>query len=305
MAPVAAGAAAAADAGVAVVERHRVGLGWRPELAASICLHLDRIDVVEVIADNYFHASRREREALRGLSRDVPLHLHGVGMGLASASPVDEQRLAQMARLIDEVQPAGWSEHLAFVRAGGIEIGHLAMPPRTPRTVEQSVHNIERARAVTGMNPRLENIATLFDPPTSTLKESEWTREILAASGARRLLDLHNLYANAVNAGRDPETDLLEFPLASVESLHLSGGRWVQSQTGAQRLLDDHVHSPPPEVFQLLRLLREKTSQSLDVILERDGHYPAFDLLLAELDGARAALQSVAPRAQPGRRSHA
>ena len=34
----------------------RFGLGWRPELAAGIFSNLDRIDIVEVIADDYFDA---------------------------------------------------------------------------------------------------------------------------------------------------------------------------------------------------------------------------------------------------------
>jgi uncharacterized protein len=280
-------AVAAAAAEVAVVSRpHRVGMGWRPELAASIFMQLDHIDVVEVIAENYFNASRRDLDALRGLAEQVPVHLHGVSLGLASATAVEDSRLDQMARLIDRIRPECWSEHLAFVRAGGVEVGHLAMPPRTPRTVEQAVRNIERARAVTGLVPRLENIATLFDPPTSTLSEAEWTAQILRDTRAPMLLDLHNLYANAINAGRDSMADLAAFPLDRVESVHLSGGMWISAENGQQRLLDDHVHSPPPEAFELLRSLEGRTGP-LDVILERDGNYPCFDVLLAELEFAR------------------
>ena len=48
-------------AGAAAVERRdRFGLGWRPELAAGILAHLDRIDLIEVIADDYFDAPRRD-----------------------------------------------------------------------------------------------------------------------------------------------------------------------------------------------------------------------------------------------------
>ena len=278
-------------AAAAVERRYRVGIGWRPELAAGIFAHLDRIDVVEVIADNYFKASRRELDALRGLAEQVPVHLHGVGLGLASSFQVEGSRLDPLARLIERVRPEAWSEHLAFVRADGVEIGHLAMPPRTPRTLEQTVRNVERARAVTGVMPALENIATLFDPPTSTFTESTWTREILRASRAPLLLDLHNLYANAVNAGRDPRADLAEFPLTAVAAVHLSGGMWIAHDSGGQRLLDDHVHSPPDIVFELLRMLAERTTQSFDVILERDGNYPSFGVMLAELEQARAALR--------------
>jgi len=275
---------------VVVSRAHRVGLGWRPELAAGIFAHLDRIDVVEVLADNYFNAPRRELDALRALAEQVPVQLHGVGLGLASAYAVDTARLDKMARLIEHVRPAGWSEHLAFVRAEGVEIGHLAMPPRTAHTIEQPVRNVESARAIIGTAPALENIATLFDPPMSTYTEAEWSRQILDAAGAPMLLDLHNLYANAVNAGRDALADLAAFPLERVHCVHLSGGIWISHDGGERRLLDDHVHSPPDAVFELLRVLESQTTGSFDVVLERDGHYPSFDLMLEELDRARAAL---------------
>ena len=109
----------------------RFGIGWRPELAAGILSNLDRIDIVEVIADDYFDASRSQRRALKTLARQVPVALHGVTLGLASAASADVRRLDQTARLVEEIQPEFWSEHLAFVRGGGIEIGHLAAPPRT------------------------------------------------------------------------------------------------------------------------------------------------------------------------------
>jgi uncharacterized protein (UPF0276 family) len=281
----------------AVVSRvHRVGLGWRPELAAGILANLDRIDVVEVIADNYFHAPRRERDALRALASQVPVQLHGVGLGLASARPVVTARLDAMARLIEHVRPAGWSEHLAFVRAGDIEIGHLAMPPRTAHTIERTVRNVETARGITGTTPALENIATLFDPPMSTYTEAEWTRQILDGAGAPLLLDLHNLYANAVNAGRDPLADLAAFSLERVRCVHLSGGMWMSHEGGERRLLDDHVHSPPPEVFELLRELESRTTAGFDVVLERDGHFPTFGVMLEELDRARTALNASAAK---------
>ena len=41
------------------------------------------------------------------------------------------------------------------------------------------------------------------------------------------LLDLHNLYANALNSGRDPAADLLRLPLDRVTAIHLSGGHWI------------------------------------------------------------------------------
>ena len=172
----------------------RVGLGWRPELAAGILSNLDSIDVIEVIADDYFDHRARVR-ALKTLAAQSSVVLHGIALGMASTSPVDRKRLGKMARLVDQIRSESWSEHLAFVRAGDIEIGHLAAPPRTPSTIDATAENLEAARKMVGSLPRVENIATLIDPPASSLAEPEWLTATLEASGAGMLLGLHNLYA--------------------------------------------------------------------------------------------------------------
>src|SRR5215472_2000826 len=128
----------------------KVGLGWRPDLAAGVLSHLDQIDLLEVIADDFFDAPHRAVRALQTLSSQIPVVLHGVGMGLASAAPVETKRLDKIARLVDQVRPHGWSEHLAFVRGGGVEIGHLAATPRTKDTVEATAKNLSRATALVG-----------------------------------------------------------------------------------------------------------------------------------------------------------
>jgi uncharacterized protein (UPF0276 family) len=280
-----------AEAAAVVEIRDRVGIGWRAELAAGIFVHRDRIDLIELVADDHFRASKRQLRALRTLAGQVPMMLHGVTQGLASMAAPDERRVERMARLAEAVQPESWSEHLAFVRAGGIEIGHLAAPPRTPAGVEAAARNIRRATAIVGAAPAVENVATLIDPPASTMDEPDWINGIVASCDAPLLLDLHNLYANAVNFGTEPAAMLLRLPLHRVTTVHLSGGHWIEAPGAAERrLLDDHVHDVPPEVFDLLTLLARHAVQPLDVILERDGKFPAFSHLLAQLDAARTAL---------------
>lgn len=278
-------------AAVAAVAADRVGLGWRGELAAGILSNLAQIDVLEVIADDYYRASRAGMDALCSLARQVPVSLHGVGMGLASTIPAEPRRLHAMARLMQRVQAESWSEHLSFVRAGGVEIGHLAAPPRTPASAAGAVANIALASRIVGSAPLMENIATLIEPPASTLDEAEWLAQIIEGAQVPLLLDLHNLYANAVNGGQDPQALLLRLPLATVGAVHLSGGHWINEPGGTdRRLLDDHLHDVPTEVFELLTLLARHAPQPLTVILERDGNYPSFDHVLEQLALARAAL---------------
>jgi uncharacterized protein (UPF0276 family) len=264
----------------------RVGISWRPQLAAGIFANLDKIDVVEVIADDYFDAPPSKRAALQTLAAQVPVQLHGITQGLGSTVQAEQSRLSKMARLLEIVCPECWSEHLAFVRGGGLEIGHMAAPPRNMATVEGTCRNIELARRVTGMAPHMENIATLIDPPGSSMPESEWTAAVLANSGCKLVLDLHNLHANATNFHYDPMEFLDRIPCEQLGSVHIAGGSWLQGG----RILDDHLHDVEPPVYALLTALAARVRQPLTVVLERDGNFQGIRDLLRQLEQARAAL---------------
>lgn len=279
-----------------LIEGDQVGLGWRLEIGPSILANLDQIDAVEVILDDYLKAPRSQLSALNTLACQVPVLYHGVGLGLATSLPVEQKRLDALARLFDFLCPEAWSEHLAFVRAGGIEIGHLAAPPRSAQTIDGSLANLEQIKKTIGSYPALENIATLIDPPGSKYTEPEWVGQIITRSGCKLLLDLHNLYANALNFGVDPLEYMKLFPLHQVQQAHLSGGKWINEPPGYQsndkgkRLLDDHVHDIPEAVFTLLKCLALAAPQPLTVIIERDGDYPEFQILLHQIQKTRSIL---------------
>lgn len=275
----------------------QVGLGWRGELAPHILTHLDQIDIVEVILDSYLDQSKASWRSLQTLSKQVYTIYHGVGLGIASSFPLNKKKLNQFARIIDFLNPQIWSEHLAFVRAKNIEIGHLAAPPRNLETIQKCLENLELVKQVIGQLPALENIATLIDPPNSSMSEGEWTSNIIYRSESNMLLDLHNLYSNAVNFGFNPIDYLNTFPLNKVQIVHLSGGHFINEPRGfkssptGQRLLDDHIHDIPKEVYNLLYELRKKVDQKLLVIIERDGSYPEFAILLDQIKQVRHILQ--------------
>jgi uncharacterized protein len=268
----------------------RFGVTWHPSIATSIHANLERLDLIEVIPEGRFLESRRARRALRSLARTIPVSIHGVSLGLATASPVESHRLELFARVVGEVEPESWSEHLAFVRAGGVELGHLAAPPRTRVTVDATAEHLELAKARVGSYPLVENVATPIDPPGSAMSEETWLLDILNASPAQLLLDLHNLYANGTNFGFNPATALQAIPVERIRTIHIAGGIDVGAQDGGVRLVDDHLHDVPDPVYELLELVGERVPHVLDVVLERDGAFPSFDELLVQLDRARAAL---------------
>jgi hypothetical protein len=149
---------------------------------------------------------------------------------------------------------------------------------------------LSRAAALVGSKAIMENIATLIDPPGSTLSESAWISGILASADCNLLLDLHNVYANGLNHGYDPKAFLRQIPAARFRAIHIAGGKFISAPDGRQRLLDDHLHDVPDPVFELLEETAAISPNPLTVILERDGAYPSMDCLLAQMERARQAL---------------
>lgn len=292
-----AAAAAAEEAAAAVAGELKdcVGMGYRTDLAAEILRWGDEIDILEVIADDYFDAPAKKVRALQTLSAQIPIMLHGVSLGMSSTVRVSQKRLEKMARLLDRLANFSWSEHLAFVRAGEIEIGHLAFPPRTQSSIEGTAENLFLARKVVGTSPSVENVATLLDPPGSTMSEATWLCEILLNSSSDLLLDLHNVHTNSVNLGFDPYELLDSLPGNRISTIHISGGKVISAVDDmgrtVQRVLDDHLHDVDDDVYSLLEYAAAKCDQPLTVILERDGNYPSMEELLAQLRKARVALK--------------
>lgn len=294
-------AAVAAEVDVAdAAVRDRFGLTWQPALAAGILANLDRIDLVEVIAEEQFDASSRATRALETLARQVPLLVHGVALGPASTAPVDVRRLDRLARLVERLEPAFWSEHLACVRAGDIEIGHLAAAPRTGATIDATAANLSRAASIVGSMPMVENIATLMDPPASDRSEVDWVSSVLTAAGCDLLLDLHNVHANSLNFDFDQVEYLDRLDPERIGAIHIAGGCWIESldERRERRYLDDHLHDVPDPVYDLLVEVGVRVRRPLTVLLERDGRFPPMRHLLWQLDRARAALAEGRLRAQ-------
>ena len=266
----------------------RVGLGWRPELAAGVFAHAERIDVVEVIADDHFESSRAELRALRTLSAQVPVVLHGVSLGLASTEAVDERRLARVARVVARGRAR------VLVRAPGVRArrrrrdrppGGAAAHGRDGRG-----HRAQRRAGARGGGhgaaARERGVARR--PARATAARPTGSRTRPRRPTPTLLLDLHNLHANARNFGFDAIAFLGRFPVARVRAVHLSGGRWITArERRPPRCSTTTSTTFPDAVYALLVEVARRAPHPLTVILERDGEYPRMEVLLAELDRAR------------------
>ena len=260
----------------------RVGIGWRPELAADLLAAPQSVDFVEVVAETCFAqpAARREARAIAELWPVVP---HGVKLSLGSADGIDLDKARKLGALARELQAPAISEHVALTRGGRREIGHLTALPFTREAVAVLARNVAAARRVLPDVPLLlENIAWTFRWPEDDIPEGDFYQEVVKATGCDLLLDVANLYANARNASVDPHEALLSYPLDRVAMVHVAGGALVDGFYE-----DTHAHRVPDPVFDLLEPLLAR-SGPLPIVLERDAQFPPFAELAAEVDRLRA-----------------
>lgn len=262
-----------------------VGLGWRQEIASDLLLHRDAVDFVEVIAETCFVQSAQRREAV-ALAESWPVIPHGVKLSLGSAEGIDEDRARRLGALAVALRAPMITEHIALTSAGGCEIGHLTQLPRTREAVRVVARNVARARRHLPDVPLvLENIAWTLRWPDDAMREEDFYAEVAEATGCPMLLDLGNLYANALNEGRDPLAVLRGYPLDRVAMVHVAGGHREGSF-----YFDDHASPVCEGVFALLDAL-VRARGPVPVLLERDANFPPFEELAREVGRARGTLR--------------
>ncbi|MEU7902553.1 DUF692 domain-containing protein [Actinoplanes sp. NPDC049118] len=261
---------------------HGVGIGWRPEIAGFVA-QLPGLGFAEVVAESV-HAHGELPPGLAELrERGVAVVPHGVKLSLGGAEPVDPARVTHLAAVAERLAAPLVSEHIAFVRAGGVEAGHLLPIPRSREAVDAVVANVRRAQAELTVPIALEPIAALFDWPDDELDEGAFLTEILERTDALLLLDVANVYANARNRGTEATALLDRLPLERIAYVHVAGGA---EHEGIYH--DTHTDAVPQPVLDLVTALCERHRPPA-LMLERDGDYPAAAELRRELDAIAAA----------------
>ena len=271
-----------------------VGLAWRPETAWLIECRAD-LQFSEVLVENLDPSSPPAALA-RLQERGVSLIPHGVSLSLGGAEAPEAARLERLARLATALKAPFVSEHVAFVRAGDYDSGHLLPVPRTREALDILVENVEHAVRRLPVPLVLENIAAQLEWPENEFSEAEFLRILFERTGTQWLLDASNLYANVINHRWDLDAFLAQAPLDRVAYVHVAGGIFAD---GVYH--DTHAHAlgagPLAVLEQILRL-----TGPVPVLVERDRNFGGRGEHEAELnDVARivAACRAGAAEARP------
>ncbi|MCB1216007.1 DUF692 family protein [bacterium] len=256
-----------------------IGIGWRSNLAAWIRGRPAGLECLEIIPDHFMDGGTK---VLEQLTADYPLCLHGLSCSLATPGPLDGEYASSMQRIARICKPRWASEHIAFTRAGGIDLGHLNPVPPTHANLKILV---EHARE---LQERLE-LPLLLENITSSLRmegdmpENEFIAELCRQAECGLLLDVTNLFINSRNHGFDPRDWLAPLPRAMVRQLHVVG--YAQDASG--KLHDSHDQLMQPDLLELIAYVIRNFEPEA-VILERDDSAAAGNEIAAELEALHA-----------------
>jgi uncharacterized protein len=242
----------------------------------------------EVHAENYMVEGGPRLAWLERIRASHPVSLHGVALSLAADAPPDPGHLARFAALVDRLQPALVSEHLAWSVWRGAYRPDLLPVPRVGAVLRRVVDNIARVQERLKRPIALENPSHYLEFDTHEYGEVEFLVEIARRTGCALLLDVNNVHVSANNLGFDPAAVIDAVPAGLVAEIHLAGHH-PDPNFGAALLIDSHDAPVAESVWSLYRRLIARIGPR-PTLIERDENVPAFGTLLEERERAHAVL---------------
>jgi uncharacterized protein len=271
------------------------GIGLRTAHYDAFLAGRPGVAFLEVHTENFFHDGGREPRLLDRLREDFPLSLHGVGLALGSAGPLDRTHLKRVAAAVRRFEPASVSEHACWGHVDGEHFNDLLPLPFTDEAVRHLAARVRELQDALGRRVLVENVSQYLRFRHSTLTEGEFLAALVAESGCGLLLDVNNLYVNSVNVGFDPLATIAELPTGAIGELHLAG-HLRKDVDGHVLLIDDHGSRVPEPVWALYARVLERFGP-VPTLIEWDTNVPALDVLLAEAATADAMLRVTHARA--------
>ncbi|MEP0708778.1 MAG: DUF692 domain-containing protein [Parvibaculum sp.] len=269
------------------------GIGLKPQHYRDIIATRPPLGWFEVHAENYMGAGGPPHRYLGAIREFYPLSLHGVGLSLGSAGPLDRDHVLALKDLAQRYEPGLISEHLAWTRHGDTHFNDLLPVPLTREALDVMVAHVSETQDILGRQILVENPSIYVDIEGAEMSEPAFLVALARRSGCGLLADINNVYVSCVNRGEDAGEWLDAIPAELVGEVHLAGHAEDETD-GGTLLIDDHGSAVRDEVFALYRRFIARIG-ARPTLIERDRNVPELGLLVAEamraqecLDEARA-----------------
>ncbi|MFW8593457.1 DUF692 domain-containing protein [Cribrihabitans neustonicus] len=268
------------------------GVGYKPQHFSDLLAEPGAVEWLEVHAENYMGGGGRPLAQLRHLAGRFPISVHGVGLSIGGEGRLDADHLARLKHLMGWLQPASFSEHLAWSTHDRHFFNDLLPLPYTDATLSRICGHIAEVQEAVGRQMLLENPSSYLSFAESTWSEPEFLAEIARRTGCGLLLDVNNVFVSATNLGFSPQGYIDAFPLQQVGEIHLGGHDEDEDGAGGPLLIDSHGREVADPVWALLDYTLARSGPK-PVLIEWDNNVPEWDVLAAEAARAAAALERV------------
>lgn len=269
------------------------GVGYKPQHFTALTTRPGAVHWLEIHAENYMGDGGLPRAQLAALAERFAISVHGVGLSIGGEGPLDPEHLARLARLVDWLEPASFSEHLAWSSHGGAFLNDLLPLPYTSATLAQICAHIDQVQEALGRQMLLENPSSYLVFAESTWEEPAFLDEIARRTGCGLLLDINNVFVSATNLGWDARAYVEAFALERVGEVHMGGHETDTDEHGAPLLIDDHGREVAEPVWALYDHALARMGPR-PTLIEWDNNVPDFATLEPEAARAQARLQRLA-----------
>jgi uncharacterized protein (UPF0276 family) len=286
-----------------------VGIGWRHGHHALVLEQAVEVDFLEVHSENFFGSGGAARAVLLQGRERHPISLHGVGLALGSAAGLDPWHLDQLAQLVACVEPIRVSDHACCARASrpsqagdpsAVHASDLLPIAFDDASLAVLCANVQRVQDRLGRAIAVENLSAYVAWAGGTWAEADFLNALCQKTGCSLLVDVNNLYVNALNAAGVPHPgssqDLAALAACrrwldsvaptSVAQLHVAGHSRVDDEHGCI-VIDDHGSCVPQPVWDLAAHALQRFG-AVPVLIEWDTDLPDLSVLLGEARTARA-----------------
>ena len=267
---------------------HTAGLGLRRALLDELLdAPAGAFDFLECAPDNWIGVGGRYGEALQALSGRHPITCHGLSLSLGGMAPLDDTFLARTRRFLDQHHVSLYSEHLSYC-SDDCHLYDLMPIPFTDEAVRHVAAHIRQAQDALGRRIAVENVS-YYAAPYQAMAEADFVTAVLAEADCDLLLDVNNVFVNAINHGYDARAFLARMPSARIASYHIAG----HYDEADDLKVDTHGAPVKDDVWALLAMAYA-THGVRPTLLERDFNFPPLAELCMETQRIRN-LQALHP----------
>jgi uncharacterized protein (UPF0276 family) len=267
------------------------GVGYKTRHYADLMADPGPVGWLEIHAENYMGDGGRPIAQLRALADRFPISVHGVGLSIGGEGRLDPDHLTRLRHLLGWLDPASFSEHLAWSTHDGAFLNDLLPLPYTSATLLRVADHVDEVQETLGRRMLLENPSSYLAFAESTMSETDFLAELVRRTGCGLLLDVNNVFVSATNLGYEPRAYVDAFPLSAVGEIHLGGHDRDEDDGGRPLLIDSHGREVAEPVWALYDHTIARGG-ARPTLIEWDTDIPDWPVLRAEADRASAVLEA-------------